>query len=148
MTTSKNFIDYIRPICLPTQKSIKASSKPGKAFYITGFGVPTLKVRKPKIKKKLSCKILTEEQCVDHYSTLNTVYEIKSNHICTTESVEASEFTCNDDLGDPLMYSYRHQWFLAGVLSYGKQCLNSLPVVHTKLSAYTDWILDNLEPWR
>lgn len=99
------------------------------------------------MKKKLYCSLLTHEQCKVQYTVVRAANQINNDHLCTREPDKALEYTCNDDFGDPLMYSYKNQWFLAGVLSYGKQCLSTLPVIHTKLASYTDWIMDNLEPW-
>jgi secreted trypsin-like serine protease len=38
-------------------------------------------------------------------------------------------------------------WYLAGIVSYGsKKCgVENFPAVYTKVSAYMDWILKNVE---
>lgn len=58
---------------------------------------------------------------------------------------------CYSDSGGPLMVkdSCNNEWILIGVVSWGKSCAHKqYPGVYVKLTHYSDWIYDHLDPGR
>jgi len=47
------------------------------------------------------------------------------------------------DSGGPLMWFKEKQFYLMGIVSFGKICGVS-PAVYTNVASYTDWILENI----
>ncbi|CAF3603022.1 unnamed protein product, partial [Rotaria socialis] len=53
--------------------------------------------------------------------------------------------TCQGDSGGPLMYESNGQWFLNGIVSYGRECaLAGYPGVYARVSYYLPWIKSKL----
>jgi len=47
------------------------------------------------------------------------------------------------DSGGPLMWLKEKQFYLMGIVSFGKKC-GVHPGVYTKVVSFTDWILENI----
>lgn len=47
------------------------------------------------------------------------------------------------DSGGPLMWFKEKQFYLMGIVSFGKKC-GVNPGVYTKVASFTDWILENI----
>ncbi|KXN67075.1 trypsin-like serine protease [Conidiobolus coronatus NRRL 28638] len=87
--------------------------------------------------------IFDPPQCTQNYAKVN----LKVNNtlqICAGYP-EGKKDSCNGDSGGPLFKVIGSKFYLVGLVSFGKDCaLPEFPGVYTRISAYKDWILSNL----
>lgn len=139
--------DYIRPICLPQPEKPETEAQPGDTLYITGFGEISSFGDKAILKKKIPSTLISITECKQrylfkYYKTILTVY-----HICTIDFENNTEFTCAGDGGGPIMHNHNNKWRLEAISSRGAGCGIGLPEVHTRVSAYLNWINGNIRGW-
>lgn len=98
------------------------------------------------MKLKVSVPIVANEFCAQKVRING---EVTENQICA--GGEDLKDACKGDSGGPLMRVAenrdldKQQWFQEGVVSWGVGCGRvNVPAVYTKVSKYTDWIVENI----
>lgn len=77
--------------------------------------------------------------CKQHYASANLPKMVTDNMICT-----GGRDTCQGNAGGPLVY-YRTLVGIVSSISSGPYCaISSDPGVNTKVSSYTNWIVNNV----
>lgn len=95
------------------------------------------------IKKKIVNYLISNEDCQNHYSNLTSIKLVES-HLCLNET-NSGDVNCRGDSGSPVMFSYRDQWQVEGINSFGpKKCGAGVVSVHTRVSNYTEWLRINM----
>jgi len=135
-----HYSDYIRPICLPAAGTVLA--KPGDIMYTSGWGLIQIHGEQADTKKKIACKLITNEECAATHPRLQVVNE---NHLCTLELEDNREFSCVGDDGAPVVFNATDQWHQEGISSFGVDC-HEYPAAYTKVVNYLDWIKEHIEP--
>ena len=56
--------------------------------------------------------------------------------------------TCNGDSGGPIVYETNQRvYYQVGIVSFGsKDCGGGKPAIYTRISTFSKWIGDSLEP--
>ncbi|XP_076114591.1 chymotrypsinogen A-like [Mytilus galloprovincialis] len=110
----------------------------GDLCTITGWGDTDVNVggKFPDRLQVLSMSAVSNEYCGIKHRISKTYW---NNILCLQDKDKDS---CENDSGGPLVCSKK----LVGVLSYGISgpCDGSFPSVHTRISAYLDWIKDKM----
>uniref|UniRef100_A0A182PLL0 CLIP domain-containing serine protease n=1 Tax=Anopheles epiroticus TaxID=199890 RepID=A0A182PLL0_9DIPT len=139
------FNDSVAPICLPLDTStwVDYSTEQGGRFYESGWGNTPDAIGSDNKWNYFSVGV-SREVCRERYPHAN----IDEEQICAVPQREQD--TCRGDTGGPLMYQSQTDgasWYLMGVGSFRKQCaIVGEPAVYTNVAAFTNWIVENLEP--
>ncbi|XP_058816659.1 CLIP domain-containing serine protease B4-like [Topomyia yanbarensis] len=132
------------PICLPLGESFAKRRYDGLKMFVAGWG-QTEFGGNSRYKLVVGVNGIAEQRCRRQYLTAN----INDRQICAGEV--AGKDSCKGDSGGPLMdvivAGNEVIHYLAGVVSFGKQCgKEGVPGVYTKVNRFGDWILKHLEP--
>ncbi|CAH2257139.1 CLIP domain-containing serine protease 2-like [Pararge aegeria] len=135
------FSDFISPICLPTNPSLKKNTFEGWELVVAGWG-KTGKSEYSPVKLKLTVPVVKNPTCKIIYKL--SMRDVDENQICA--GGEEHKDSCRGDSGGPLMGQVHGNWMLLGVVSYGPSPCGSpgWPGVYTRVTNYVDWILANL----
>ncbi|CRL05275.1 CLUMA_CG018249, isoform A [Clunio marinus] len=132
--------DFIRPICLPTNKG---EAYVGKTGLVTGWG--TLKEDgKPSCTlQEVEVPILSNEECIG--KTNYTAKMITNNMMCAGYPGVGQRDSCQGDSGGPLQVERDDKRYeLVGIVSWGNGCARpAYPGVYTRVTRYLDWIHEN-----
>ncbi|KAK4887714.1 hypothetical protein RN001_003985 [Aquatica leii] len=140
LSSSVQFSDYVRPICLPDNNSLQLED--GQILFTSGWGRLGNRLNSTDIKKRVPTVFISIEKCIAHFNEYPKEIVINENQLCAKE-IDA--ITCSGDSGGPLMRSKKNQWEVVGILAFGvKQCGNEYPTVYIKVLDYVDWIKDTL----
>jgi len=140
------FNGFVKPICLPFDDT--ASDKYiGEELVVTGWG-RTETMKASNIKLQVWLPVVSSEDCDRIYRQKRIT--IGNGQLCAG-GVEGKD-SCVGDSGGPLMSTGnwprdgRTRYFIAGVVSFGPELCGTKgwPGVYTRLSYYTDWILNQL----
>ena len=144
LITDVKFTDYIRPICLPTSKTVLSRSV---QFFVTGWGHTELGNTSP-VKLKTTLPLANRAECVQKYKTDKRL-NVGDGQFCV--GGEEGKDSCSGDSGGPLMYTSENNgvtWFLAGVVSFGpnQPCgIKDYPGLYTYLPNYINWIHETIQ---
>lgn len=119
----------------------------GTIAEVAGWGIYDLE--NPKSSDALqfvTVPIINLEHCQYVY---HKVFKVGPEQVCAG-GVEGKD-SCGGDSGGPLMvvdaYDGPPKYYLMGLVSFGAtKCGNMKPAVYTRISAYIEWILNNLRP--
>ncbi|RZB70351.1 Trypsin domain containing protein [Asbolus verrucosus] len=146
---SATFTNFVKPICLPLKLTPLQKHEP---LWIAGWGKIEnsqsneyvkyqFKRTMSNVKLKAQIYSLSKEDC-----ERNMNYSPDDTQLCAGSDNGAD--TCRGDSGGPLMVQRalknEYKTFLVGVVSFGTRC-GTRSAIYTKMSKFTDWILDNLE---
>uniref|UniRef100_A0A8C0JAF7 Peptidase S1 domain-containing protein n=1 Tax=Chelonoidis abingdonii TaxID=106734 RepID=A0A8C0JAF7_CHEAB len=139
---------YILPVCLPDRNDSVAN---GTLCWITGWGniqTDGKTLPAPRTLQEVQVPLIDVETCNDLYSKPITgspgSRPIKDGMVCAGYP-EGGKDSCQGDSGGPLVCSQAGSWFLIGIVSWGDGCaLPYRPGVYTRVSAYSDWIQQQL----
>lgn len=143
-------LTWITPI-LPSSGKIQfvtmasTTDQVGLTCYITGWGRLTATSALPENLQQAQIDVLTTEEC----QTLWSANQITDNQICVFDKETKARGACNGDSGGPLVCqpTLTARWELAGVTSWGRTgCSTAYPSVYTRVSAYREWILQQVPP--
>ncbi|XP_050812927.1 serine protease 33-like [Gopherus flavomarginatus] len=138
---------YILPVCLPDHNDSIAN---GTLCWVTGWGdIRTGEsLPAPRTLQEVQVSLIDVKTCNDLYSKPITgspgLRPIKDGMVCAGYP-EGGKDSCQGDSGGPLVCSQAGSWFLIGIVSWGDGCaLPYRPGVYTQVSAYSDWIQQQL----
>ncbi|KAM9148966.1 serine protease 33-like [Pangshura tecta] len=138
---------YILPVCLPDPSD---SIVNGTLCWVTGWGnVQTDEsLPAPRTLQEVQVPLMDAQTCNDLYSKPITdspgSRPIKDGMVCAGYPEEGKD-SCQGDSGGPLVCFQVGSWFLIGIVSWGEGCaLPYRPGVYTQVSAYSDWIQQQL----
>lgn len=141
------FLDYVRPICLPTSNEELRKSYLGQKLFVAGWG-KTENRSESNIKLKVQIPVKQTSECSTTYSIANV--KLGPGQMCA--GGEKGRDSCRGDSGGPLMTVSKDKnkedhWFAAGVVSFGPSpCgMENWPGVYTKVSKYVNWIVSKLK---
>lgn len=126
------------PTCLPD----KGDTNDYQVGIISGFG--QIYQDGPASHELLatSVKLASSSYCERVYGRL---YDARSM-ICAGEIARGGKDTCQGDSGGPLVGRKDGSYVLLGVTSFGYGCGEKyIPGVYTKVEAYTDWIISQMD---
>ncbi|XP_044873114.1 serine protease 33-like [Mauremys mutica] len=147
LRTPLHYTAYILPVCLPDPSDSIANGTP---CWVTGWGnVQTDEsLPAPRTLQEVQVSLIDVETCNDLYSKPITgspgSRPIQDDMVCAGYP-EGGKDSCQGDSGGPLVCSQADSWFLIGIVSWGDGCaLPYRPGVYTRVSAYSDWIQQQL----
>lgn len=109
-------------------------------MVVSGWGVTEAGVVS-QIKKKVVNYLISNEDCQNYYKNRISV---TARHLCLNET-NSGDINCAGDSGGPVMFSYRNQWQMEAVNSFGpKTCGAGMVSGHTKVSEYIEWLRINM----
>ncbi|KAB0796378.1 hypothetical protein PPYR_10439 [Photinus pyralis] len=134
------FTDYIRPICLPDAETRYA--RIGEIMTLTGFGRVATDKNYAIIKKRITSRLISNEQCRTEFSDIKDRNRyVTDNIMCTKELADNKDRSCEGDSGGPLMFSHRTQWHIEGIAVWSTaECSIDYPFAYTRVANYIDWI--------
>jgi len=122
--------DKINVICLPGPEAHNANE----TVWVAGWGTTSFQGQTSPILKQTSLHTMPA-RCGQIYANYNN-----QKQMCAGAHGGGRD-TCQGDSGGPLMFESNGQWFLNGVVSYGRECaLNGYPGVYARVSYYLPWI--------
>ncbi|KFB41615.1 AGAP013487-PA-like protein [Anopheles sinensis] len=134
-TGDVNFSDAVQPICLPTVDSVVGTNSL-LTGWLRGSG------------RSLDGKKMYHPVNINGFAECAAIYErnlitLQSTQLCVDMGANLGK--CMDHTEGTLMQGNGSAWYLAGVSSFGaKVCNSDIPIVYTNISAYVDWIRDNI----
>lgn len=138
-----SFSPVILPICLP---SSGVQLKNSTSCWVIGWSYSGIyQYRKPSYTlKELKVPLTDLQTCSDYYQKETLLHRVKPNiseaRICSKLPEEQMD-QCIGSRGDPLMCHVEDFWVLAGVVSWGLNCIRiNEPRVYTNISFYKSWI--------
>uniref|UniRef100_A0A1A9WS69 Peptidase S1 domain-containing protein n=1 Tax=Glossina brevipalpis TaxID=37001 RepID=A0A1A9WS69_9MUSC len=148
LSSSVTYTDFIKPICLPLNDSLRSLDFIDYSLIVAGWGHYNSENVMSSILQKATLNVVPHRKCNlqfrKYYITLS------KDEICAEGSGIVD--TCFGDSGGPLMYEdygmgKKAQWYLVGITSFGRvSCgTGSLPSIYTRVSEYTNWILDTIK---
>lgn len=136
------FTDYIKPICLQSDKSVKVMDLLGQSLVVAGFGA-TENAPNSNFKLQVSINVVENEKCNKAFRSegrrVNETLQICAGGVKNVDS-------CRGDSGGPLMKLVNKNqeifWVLYGIVSYGAYPCGqeNIPGVYTKVDHYFQWI--------
>nr|CAD7611595.1 unnamed protein product [Timema genevievae] len=147
----QTFTDQIKPICLPFGVTITGNEEI--VYEVAGWGkTDTWDNEGSRILQHVQIRSQTLDYCNDQYSKSKDVWPIDATQLCV--GADMGKDSCYGDSGGPLM-----DWkpsnelnktivVQVGIVSFGTVfCADKYtPAVYTRVTAYLDWILANIEP--
>ncbi|XP_037030663.1 spaetzle-processing enzyme [Bradysia coprophila] len=150
----KSKSNFISPLCLPMGEYADTDNDlVGKNGIIAGWGAMSAGSTTPSpILQWLRIPFVNTSTCAASYAQFSansrTPIIVGSGQLCVQGRANAD--ACQGDSGGPLMIesiSGSDRYALLGIVSFGpRTCgVSNFPGVYTRVSSYTDWILDNME---
>nr|XP_014099091.2 venom protease [Bactrocera oleae] len=142
------FIDNIKPICLPSSQQLRSKSYLNYTPFVAGWGKIMEGGTAANVLQELQIPVLANEVCRDSYQRakrLITADQFDTGVICAGV-LSGGKDTCQGDSGGPLMIPEtvggNIQFYLIGVVSYGVGCARpEIPGVYMSVQYFVDWIL-------
>ncbi|CAF3648410.1 unnamed protein product [Rotaria socialis] len=126
--------DKINVICLPGAEARSEND----TVWVAGWGTTSFQGQTSPVLKQTSLHTMPN-RCGQIYGTYNN-----QKQVCAGAHGGGRD-TCQGDSGGPLMYESNGQWFLNGIVSYGRECaLAGYPGVYARVSYYLPWIKSKL----
>lgn len=139
--------DFIKPACLPVNPSERNNHFEGDNATVVGWGRFTFdeKVPTSQVPMQADVPIVPLQPCSDVYQTRTAATIVDTRNICAGQGLKDA---CSGDSGGPLNYlnNADDRYYVVGIVSHGVECASStFPGVYTRVGAFMDWILNNLQ---
>jgi secreted trypsin-like serine protease len=126
--------DKINIICLPGPEALNTNQ----TVWAAGWGTTSFQGQASSVLKQTSLHTMPN-RCGQIFGDYNN-----QKQMCAG-AYGGGRDTCQGDSGGPLMYESNGQWFVNGVVSYGRECaLDGYPGVYTRVSYYLPWIYSKI----
>ncbi|XP_042559951.1 serine protease 27-like, partial [Clupea harengus] len=138
LSSSVNFTNFIRPICLAAADS---TFNRGTNSWVTGWGTINetgVSLPSPQTLQEVDVPVTGNRNCFCQYNPRGRT--ITDNMICAGRD-EGGKDSCQDDSGGPMVSKQGSVWVQAGVVSFGIGCARAqVPGVYARVSQYQSWI--------
>uniref|UniRef100_A0A8C1P691 Zgc:123295 n=1 Tax=Cyprinus carpio TaxID=7962 RepID=A0A8C1P691_CYPCA len=136
LSSSVNFSDYIRPVCLAAAASVFGA---GTESWVTGWGkLQSGGTQFPDTLQEVIIPVVNNSACANAYKGM---YTITSNMICAGLLNQGGKDACEGDSGGPMVSKKGSLWIQSGIVSFGQGCGDSkYPGVYSRVSQYQNWI--------
>ncbi|BES89083.1 serine-type endopeptidase activity [Nesidiocoris tenuis] len=123
----------IGPVCLP-QPGLDVTSR---TVRIIGWGAEKFQGQMTTKPKKLDTTVVAPATCSRAWGGM--VSGTRPTQVCTHSQRETA---CQGDSGGPVVWldPQTNRYTLIGLVSFGPQCNDDRPTVHTRVEAYLPWI--------
>nr|XP_053648149.1 proclotting enzyme-like isoform X1 [Cherax quadricarinatus] len=141
MDRPATFRKGINAVCLPLPGKFREDSLVGTSGIVAGWGAVSFNnVSSPTLLHVL-LPVIGESECALKYTRFR---QVKINNTTMCAGVGGRD-ACQGDSGGPMVMHFHSKTFLVGVVSFGFRCAEpNFPGVYTRVKAYLDWILSNL----
>ncbi|VVC37370.1 Hypothetical protein CINCED_3A019456 [Cinara cedri] len=140
LNDSVTFTNLIRPICLPILSRIRESTFVGQFPFVAGWGSTEFRGSSSSALLEVQVPVRDNDDCKKLYANLSNV--IDGRVLCAGEGDKDS---CQGDSGGPLMWPTPTHYYLVGIVSSGVRCAaKEFPGVYTRVSAFIEWIVNNM----
>ncbi|OXA48947.1 Trypsin-1 [Folsomia candida] len=136
-------LTFSNPFIQPARIA-KKSTKPSKKMVVAGWGLTNQNnTEVSDILQKATVALRPDSVCKQAYEPTRVKY-VSDVQICVGGEGKSS---CKGDSGGPLHIGRNTvDYTVVGIVSFGKGCAsNQYPAVYTKISAYVDWIEENIK---
>lgn len=135
----------LQPACLPNSPAQDFS---GTSATVAGWGFThedREKGSRPSILQKTEVTVVTNDECNSWYRSQGSKIKVIPTQMCAGHEVGGRD-SCWADSGGPLMVrDDRRHVMVVGVVSTGSGCARPrMPGVYTRISRYTDWIVQSI----
>ncbi|XP_050574693.1 venom protease-like isoform X3 [Bombus affinis] len=126
------FSDYIRPICLPIEESLRNNNFVGYNAFVAGWGRLEFDGPYSDELMEVQVPVLSTAECQQAYAGV-------SDKVICAGYAEGGKDACTGDSGGPLMIPQNFTLYEIGVVSFGYLCgLPGYPGVYTRVTSYLD----------
>ncbi|XP_050574672.1 venom protease-like isoform X2 [Bombus affinis] len=139
------FSEYIRPICLPLEESLRNNNFEGYHPFVAGWGRLEFDGPYSDVLMEVQVPVVRNTECKTAYSKFRNA-PITGGMICAGYA-QGGKDACTGDSGGPLTIPRRFTYYQIGIVSFGYNCaLPTYPGVYTRVTPYLDsFILPALE---
>ncbi|KAL2078506.1 hypothetical protein ACEWY4_026191 [Coilia grayii] len=137
-----NFTSYIRPICLASNMS---SFHNATTCWATGWGSVGLSEPppSPETLQEVELQVVGKKECACKVKNTLLGDVILPSMICA--GGKEGKAVCHGDSGGPLQCKQGSVWVQAGITNFGVPCGTGMaPDVYARVSAYQEWITENV----
>ncbi|XP_052901883.1 transmembrane protease serine 9-like [Anopheles moucheti] len=138
-----NFSNTVQPICLPLSESIRSENVTGSFSTVAGWG-STPRVSGAAKKLQVDLNLRNTQQCSSILEQRGTGFPPLAQ-LCALGERSNREI-CSVDAGGGLVRVFYGFYYLIGIAGLVKEKCGSadVPGVYTEVSAYVDWIKQNI----
>ncbi|XP_068973443.1 venom protease-like [Bombus flavifrons] len=127
-----SFSEYIRPICLPLEESLRNNNFVGYNPFVAGWGKLSYGGPYSDVLMEVQVPVISNAECKKAYSN------IPDTEICAGYA-EGGKDACTGDSGGPLMIPQNFTYYEIGVVSRGHECaLPGYPGIYTRVTSFLD----------
>ncbi|KAK4872424.1 hypothetical protein RN001_014453 [Aquatica leii] len=143
------YSEYIRPICLPIDGTVFPQT--GDVLYSSGWATTTHSEGKSIVKRKSAVSLIDNVECRkllgSKFPPIAKINTIPAANIVTNYFMCAlgKKVLCSYTDGEPMMFTYKNQWYLAAISSWNVPCNTTVPARYTRIVNYLDWIRDSIQ---
>ncbi|XP_077485203.1 transmembrane protease serine 9-like [Amblyomma americanum] len=131
---------FVQPVCLPFGP-LASETLEGRNAFIIGWGATKFGYDGSSELRQAQIPIWTEDDCKKAYQRYLV---ITKEQLCAGDNRGESD-ACQGDSGGPLLLPYEGRYYVVGIISWGKGCaIPGFPGVYTRVSAYLDWLRNEL----
>ncbi|CAK1594182.1 unnamed protein product [Parnassius mnemosyne] len=139
------FTTFIRPICIPKDRELRARSFVDYNPIIAGWGDTEFRGPTATLLQALQLPVVSNEFCAQAYSQYKA-QKIDERVLCAGYK-NGGRDACQGDSGGPLMQpiwnskKFVTHFYQIGVVSYGKRCAEAgFPGVYTRVTHFVPWL--------
>lgn len=155
---SFHFVDYIRPICLPTNEHMRKLKLVGLSSFVAGWGLLNENDDKwtAGILQQVQVPIIENEDCRKNYKTAVSWLDhlhirFNKSYVLCAGYAEGGKAACDGDTGGPMMLPVKYEnghfpFYQIGIFSHGFGCGRpNIPGIYTNVRFYVDWVIGQLD---